>query len=518
MAVLAFLPSSLSTGQRVGVLGAASIVCYVLYCLVAGVYHLYFSPVRKFPGPKLWVVFPILRWTALLQGTLERHLLDFHIKYGNVVRIGPSELSFNDAQAWQDIYGFGHPELPKAVAFHEPDGKPDHLIHANSADHTRYRKIMAGGFSEKAIRKQEPLIKVYVDSLMEQLRILGRQGDRVDLAKWLHLVTFDLIGDLSFGEPFGGVSSAQEHDYIRTMFLFVKAGAYLSFFYNYPILGKLASFLTPKSLAEAHSRQWQFSEQVTMRRIRNKGQQGRGDFMDSMVESRGTPNGMSDQEILVNASVLISAGAETSATTLSGTLYYLLRHPDKLAHAQHEVRSVFSDESEITFITSSSKLPYMVACITEAMRIYPPLPSTLPRFTPPGAPTMISGHVVPPNVIVGVNQLAAYWDPRNFYAADKYLPERWLRDHYSQANSPFHYDKRDALQPFSVGPRNCIGRNLAYAETRTIMARLLYNFDFELCEESRDWADQKIVFWWDKKPMLCVIRNRDSQELWKREA
>ncbi|KAI3317155.1 hypothetical protein HD806DRAFT_395530 [Xylariaceae sp. AK1471] len=47
----------------------------------------------------------------------------------------------------------------------------------------------------------------------------------------------------------------------------------------------------------------------------------------------------------------------------------------------------------------------------------------------------------------------------------------------------------DAMQPFSVGPRNCIGKNLAYAERRLIVTQVLYNFDLTPSDESRDWID-----------------------------
>jgi len=102
--------------------------------------------------------------------------------------------------------------------------------------------------------------------------------------------------------------------------------------------------------------------------------------------------------------------------------------------------------------------------------------------------------------------LASYWEKRNWHAPRKFVPERWIPEEYKDPASPFHNDSRDALQPFSTGPRNCISKTLAYAETRSILARMLYNFDFELCPESKNWADQKIVFWWDKKPLWCKVK------------
>jgi cytochrome P450 len=74
--------------------------------------------------------------------------------------------------------------------------------------------------------------------------------------------------------------------------------------------------------------------------------------------------------------------------------------------------------------------------------------------------------------------------------------------------SPFHNDSRAVLQPFSVGPRNCIGRNLAYNEMRLILARVLWNFDLELCDESRDWNEQKSFLLWEKPALWCTLSLR----------
>lgn len=110
-----------------------------------------------------------------------------------------------------------------------------------------------------------------------------------------------------------------------------------------------------------------------------------------------------------------------------------------------------------------------------------------------------------------MHQSAAYQSPLNFHRADEFLPERWLPPAKEDPSSPFYTDNRDVLQPFSVGPRNCIGRNLADAEMRMILARVLWNFDLELCLESRrGWEEQRSFLLWEKKPLMCIIRKREG--------
>lgn len=68
------------------------------------------------------------------------------------------------------------------------------------------------------------------------------------------------------------------------------------------------------------------------------------------------------------------------------------------------------------------------------------------------------------------------------------------------------------MQPFAVGPRNCIGRNLAYLEMRLILARLLWNFDVEASDGKGgpEWRGQKVFILWEKTPLevnLTTVRD-----------
>lgn len=73
-------------------------------------------------------------------------------------------------------------------------------------------------------------------------------------------------------------------------------------------------------------------------------------------------------------------------------------------------------------------------------------------------------------------------DPKTF------RPERWLdgTDHFQAASG---LDAEAILRPFSLGPRNCIGKLLALAEVRLVIAKLLWNFDLELAGPQESWVD-----------------------------
>lgn len=154
------------------------------------------------------------------------------------------------------------------------------------------------------------------------------------------------------------------------------------------------------------------------------------------------------------AHMLIVAGSETAASTLSGMTYYLLRNPTILEKLTREIRSAFTAESDIT-ISKASQLPYLQAVLDESLRMYPPAPNSSPRIVPyPGQ--MICGRYVPGGTSVGIHHYSSYMSSKNFARPDLFIPERWFTD--GSRDLKFEADNHEAYHPFGTGPRSCLGR------------------------------------------------------------
>lgn len=127
----------------------------------------------------------------------------------------------------------------------------------------------------------------------------------------------------------------------------------------------------------------------------------------------------------------------------------------------------------------------------------------------------------PSQTTVGVHQYATYHSPLNFYNPLTFHPERWLPECTNNPSSPYYADNRAAFQPFSMGPRACIGRNLALAEMRLVLVRMLWEYDLSLDEakfggdegEGEDdvegvgkWQEEQTVFLiWKKGPLMVRL-------------
>ena len=315
----------------------------------------------------------------------------FFEHYGDVVRIAPDELAFATAEAWKDIYSHrthGAKSFQKdPMLYNVPPNGTRNLIQAFDSDHARMRRLLSHAFSDKALREQEPLVQSYVDLLMHKLHA---QSGPVDMVSWFNWTTFDILGDLSFGAPFGCLEGSSYKPWVRMIFKNIKANVYINVLKHFRILKIFSRLLTPASLIQARNDHQSLSTAKIEARL--SADVDRPDFT-SYILRHNDEKGMSRGEMHSNASLLILAGSETTATLLSGLTYYLLKNADVHRKLVGEVRSSFKSEDVIT-IAEVLELPYLNAVLEEGLRMYPPVPASLSRRVPEGGAT-ISGRFVP---------------------------------------------------------------------------------------------------------------------------
>ncbi|KAL4912424.1 cytochrome P450 [Aspergillus aurantiobrunneus] len=464
-------------------------------------YNVLFHPLRNYPGPVLWAATRLPWCWYQYRGRLSRKLLELHVRYGQTVRVAPNELSFTSEAAWRTIYGQRSQEMGKDPVFslHTPTGVQS-ILTADRATHIRQRRLLSHAFSEKALREQETIIQSYVDTLIQQLSSHSGEGRHLNMVDWFNFITYDLIRDLSFGERFGCLDSGEYDPFVRTIKETAKELTYMQMFKYYGLLG-VRRLLMPSAVAGVRAQNMKRVMETVSRRVEKV--TDRKDFLHYILAAMETEKGMSRAEMNVNAFSFSIAGSESSATLLSGFVFYILTHPDVYDAVIAEIRRAFRTEDEIQ-LARLGRLEYLTAVLTECMRVYPPVAVTLPRVVPEGG-EFIDSAFVPAGTTVGVNHFACYHDPSNFARADEFLPERWLPEY--QHKAPFNQDQRQCLQPFSFGPRNCLGKNLAWAEIRLITTKLLYRFDFKLDPTmSRKWVDRQQIFgFWVKSPLLVEL-------------
>ena len=222
-----------------------------------------------------------------LSGTTHQKLLELHARYGTVVRIAPDELSFISPDAWDDI--MGRPlsnrrnENAKAPWYLHPDSKD--ILGASYADHSRMRRLMSNGFSAKAMQEQQPLIIAHIDLLIQRLHEKCEEGEScVDLRDWYNYATFDIIGELAFGEPFGCLRESAMHPWISLICSNIKLTAYLLVFKRIPIFWLLSPFILSVKLVRQFLEHRRVSRTKVARRLAD--QKTRPDFLQHLIAGK----------------------------------------------------------------------------------------------------------------------------------------------------------------------------------------------------------------------------------------
>jgi cytochrome P450 len=176
------------------------------------------------------------------------------------------------------------------------------------------------------------------------------------------------------------------------VFTSVRAITLNSVIRRYPLFQSIAKRFAPKNLLEMRRKFNMFIfDRVTQRLAMET---AKPDLMTHIInhpKERLTKN-----EIDSNANITIVAGSETTASTLAGCTYLLLKNPDKLKKLIDEIRGKFTNASEVT-IAAVSELPYLHAVLTEALRFYPPNASGFMRIVP-GNGDFLAGYWIPGGV------------------------------------------------------------------------------------------------------------------------
>ncbi|KAI3341511.1 cytochrome P450 [Ustulina deusta] len=476
-------------------------VLLIIYIVGSVVYSLTIHPLAAFPGPISTAASRIPFWVACVTGTQVTWIQKLHAKYGPVVRYSPNDLSFadQDGSAWKAIHGHekGGREFPKAREWFVTPANGIYGINSapSHEDHRRFRRLFAPAFSERALKQQEPLFRKHVDFLISKLSENATKSENVDMVKMFQFTTFDIMGDLTLGQPLGLLKGNKYSRWVESVFDSIKVIPIAQLIQYYPVVNAIFNFLEPRFVTEMKYNHFKHSvDRVDMRLERGSEEP---DIWNLVLSAKGNQQ-LSLEEMYCHADVFMLAGTETTGTSMAGLTYYLLINPDKLALLTQELRSEFSSESEIT-MESTAKLKFLNACINEALRLYPPVPVGVPRAVPnPGV--TIAGKWVAPGTRVSVHHYTTYHSPSNFRNPEAFVPERWLGD------PDYQDDRRESVQPFSTGPRDCIGRNLAMHEMRLILALVYFKFDLKMCDEGQEWTKQKAFILWDKKPLICHLK------------
>jgi cytochrome P450 len=359
----------------------------VVSCVLAGlyssliIYRLFLNPLNRFPGP-YWVRLGNLAWSSQLTGFDSYYQLKaLHDKHGDFVRIGSHDLSIIDPEGMDVSYGI------RAKAIKSPwyEGSyPLSSMHTtrSKALHDKRRRVWAPAFSDKALREYETHLDFFNDKVLTCFRKFS--GGPVDVTKWFNLYSFEVMGRLAFGKDYGMLDSGEKHWAIQLLsdgmaplglnlppwfFRMLISVPFLAAGYH-----KFVKFCTDETI-------WRVQNDASKKTSASSDSSGGTDIMGWLLKAyKDVPHPEYDTLLHADARLIVVAGSDTTAATLTFLFYHLAQEPEVVAKIREELRPLTQNTD--WHDKDIQHAAYLNGAINEALRLHPPVPSGVQRTTP----------------------------------------------------------------------------------------------------------------------------------------
>ncbi|KAL2827913.1 cytochrome P450 [Aspergillus pseudoustus] len=413
--------------------GASILVAWVL---ASCIYNLFFHPLRGVPGPFLAKLSPWWLFALEMTATPHQQLFKLHHKYGPMMRISPNEVSFNDIEASEVIYAQTS-KFDKSKYFYRAfENQGPHLFSiSDRQEHSQDKRLISYAMSRANINTHESSLYDKAAVLMERISQRARLGQTIPLFPMFRCMTLDTISDFAFGKS----SHALQLDNFQssTFEAIEKANNTVVFFQYLPLIHRLIQWATSCNISFVPNGFKELARSAE-EGVRDLHQVGLWTMFKDMVsraeKSGGAP--LTADHLVAEGMLMIVAGTDTTAASLSVTLHSLLQQPDAYKRLQEEIQTIMPAMHSRPTIQALDALPFLDACLKEGLRICSPVQCRLPR-----------------EVDVCTSPWYFHYNKDVFPDPESFNPDRWLVVADEQRRKMISY-----FQPFSRGRRQCIGQ------------------------------------------------------------
>lgn len=329
------------------------------------------------------------------------------------------------------------------------------LFAVNGDQHRRHRRLLTPAFSRKRLAAYAEQMVALTDQALHTWRIGETRSTDLDMRG----LASRIVGRTLLGETEEQYSGSATNHLARAIRLMGAPMTRLLPFDRAPL--PYQQYLDATAALE--------SEMLKVLEARKRaGSAGdRNDMLDALLSAHDeeTNTRLTDQEILGHVSVFYAAGHETSANSLAWTLFLLAMFPEVAARASEEVDAVLRGGAPTP--EKLDELVYLGGVVKESLRIFTPAPWNGRVLA---EETEFLGHILPKGAELLVSIYETHRVPEVFAQPLRFLPQRWER----LKPSAYEYN------PFSAGPRTCIGAAFATLEIKIVLSMILQRFRLAL--------------------------------------
>ncbi|KAL8904801.1 MAG: hypothetical protein Q9207_003024 [Kuettlingeria erythrocarpa] len=198
-----------------------------------------------------------------------------------------------------------------------------------------------------------------------------------------------------------------------------------------------------------------------------------------LLDSNLPPHELTATRLQHEAITVVGAGLETTKWTLTVAFYYILADPAIHKRLREELETAIPDPSTVPSWSELQRLPYLSACVEEALRLSYGTIQRSPRIAPSSPPFRYDSRLIPPGTRISSDTYHMHHNERIFPRSHTYDPTRWLNNPKAS-----HSEKLLSryMVAFSRGSRMCLGMQLAYAEIFLALATLMRRFEWRLAD------------------------------------
>ncbi|KAF2149542.1 cytochrome p450 benzoate 4-monooxygenase [Myriangium duriaei CBS 260.36] len=461
-------------------------------------YFTTYKHLRGIPGP-FWAKFSN-GWIALgaRKGQKFAWVDAAHRKYGTIVRVGFNHVSIAEPEGLHTVYAHGNGFLKDHFYESFVSGVPGVFNVRDRSEHTRKRKIIAHAFSPGAVHSFETHM---ADNLQRWVRQLDRIAQypayagsyaRMNMMPWCTFLAFDIIGDLAFGSPFGMVEKGRdecEAQLVRGGPVVLAPGAQTlnrrgevssTLGWILPIRPYAQYLPDPffskglQAVRNLHG----IAEAAVAKRLDAPNPKSRTDILDLLCKAKDHKgNPMPREELISETLTQLIAGSDTVSNTACAAFYWIL-HGERAApgtivpRLQAELDKAIPSDAEIASYDQVRHLSFLRQCVDEAMRLHSTSAIGLPRIVTTPVGVEYGGMHFPQGTVLSVPSFTIHHDASVWGSdVETFNPDRWLHPSERQ---------KICFNPFSYGPRACVGQNVAHMELALILATAFHRYNFEL--------------------------------------
>ncbi|CAO1432822.1 unnamed protein product [Diamesa hyperborea] len=201
-------------------------------------------------------------------------------------------------------------------------------------------------------------------------------------------------------------------------------------------------------------------------------------FLDLLLQATIDGQPLSDSDIQEEVDTFMFEGHDTTTSAISFAFYNIAKYPEVQQKIYEESRSVLGDDlMKSVTLSQLNELHYLELCIKETLRLYPSVPFYGRKLS---NDVTVDDITMPKdsNVIIGVYFMGR--DPKIFPDPLKFNPDRFNVETNYETNNSFSF------VPFSAGPRNCIGQKFAMLEMKSIISKVVQNFQLSIAKENEE--------------------------------